>query len=249
MKELEDYSWFPSGLRNFQTEFIGFVVARFKVYDVFVHYLETLSLAVQPMIDLCSGSGEPAISIFKKSKCFNHLVLTDKYPNSLKLPGDKILYESQSVDILEMEFRKGAYYTMFNAFHHFSDEDKLKIAQRIQASGAIAFFVEILEPGIFCFLKVFFTTTVGSLLLTPFILPFSLRRLLFTYLIPINILTYTIDGILSVLKSRSVKQYQKLFSNHENTMKIFRLKNGLSPLIVIQIHPKHAADHHTLEIQ
>jgi hypothetical protein len=238
MKELEDYNWFPPVLRNFQTEFIGFAVATFNVYDVFVQHLKTLSLSVQPMTDLCSGSGEPAISIFRKSNCFSHLMLSDKYPNPLQLHDDKITYAMQRTDVLEIEFKPGTYYTMFNAFHHFGDAEKLKIAQSIQTSGSVAFFVEILEPRIVCFLKVLFLTTIGNLLLTPFIRPFSLRRLFFTYILPVNMFTIPFDGIVSVLKSRSVKQYQKLFTNYENAIEIFRLKKGLSTLIIIQIQPE-----------
>lgn len=237
MKELEDYSWFPPFLRNFQTEFIGFVVTTFNVYGVFIQHLKTLSLSVQSMTDLCSGSGEPAISIFRKSNCFSHLSLSDKYPNEMKLNDGEISYDMISTDVLEMEFKPGTYYTMFNAFHHFTDEEKLKIVQKIQTSGSAAFIVEILEPTVFCLLKIFFTTSIGSLLLTPFILPFSLRRLFFTYIIPVNILTISFDGIVSVLKSRSVKQYQNLFANNGNAIKIFRLKNRLNTLIVIQIEP------------
>jgi hypothetical protein len=235
MKELEDYNWFPPVLRNFQTEFIGFAVATFNVYDVFVQHLKTLSLSVQPMTDLCSGSGEPAISIFRKSNCFSRLTLSDKYPNPLQLHDDKITYVMQRTDVLEIEFKPGTYYTMFNAFHHFGDAEKLKIAQNIQTSGSVAFFVEILEPRIVCFLKVLFLTTIGNLLLTPFIRPFSLRRLFFTYILPVNMFTITFDGIVSVLKSRSVKQYQKLFTDYENAIEIFRLKKGLSTLIIIHI--------------
>jgi hypothetical protein len=127
---------------------------------------------------------------------------------------------------------------MFNAFHHFGDAEKLKIAQNIQTSGSVAFLVEILEPRIVCFLKVLFLTTIGNLLLTPFIRPFSLRRLFFTYILPVNMFTITFDGIVSVLKSRSVKQYQKLFTDYENAIEIFRLKKGLSTLIIIQIQPE-----------
>jgi hypothetical protein len=134
-----------------------------------------------------------------------------------------------------MEFKPGTFYTMFNAFHHFKDKEKVKIVQEIQNSGSTAFIVEILEPTIFCLLKIFFTTTIGSLVLTPFIRPFSLKRLFFTYILPVNILTITFDGIVSVLKSRSVKQYQDLFANNEHAIKIFRIKNGLTPLIAIQI--------------
>lgn len=238
MKELEDHSWFPPVLRNFQTEFIGFVVATFNVYGVFVKHLNSLMLPVQPMTDLCSGSGEPAISIFRKSNCFSRLILSDKFPNATNFHEGQISYDNLRTDVLEMEFKSGTCYTMFNAFHHFTDEDKLKIAQNIRASGSIAFLVEILEPTLFCLVKVILATTVGSLLLTPFILPFSLKRLFFTYIFPVNIFAITFDGIVSVCKSRSVKQYQSLFVDCENTIKIFRLTNGLTPLIVIQIGPE-----------
>lgn len=238
MTELEDYRWFPSVLRNFQTEFIGFVVARLNVYDAFDQHLKTLSLTVQPMADLCSGSGKPAISIFRSNNCFNQLTLGDKYPNSLKLHHDKIYYEPQSADVLAMEFRPGVYYTMFNAFHHFKDQEKLKIVQKILSSGSVAFIVEILEPNIICLLKVLFATTIGNLLLTPFIIPFSFKRLLFTYILPVNILVITFDGILSVLKSYSVKQYQRLFISYGDSIEVIRLRKGLKPLIIIQIQPK-----------
>jgi len=235
VKELEDYYWFPPVLRNFQTEFIGFVVDKFNVYDVFIKYLKTLQLSVLPITDLCSGSGEPAIGIFRKSNCFSRLKLTDKFPSALNIHSDNIYYEVQSIDVLDMEFKSGTYYTMFNAFHHFTDEEKVKITQNIHNSGSTAFIVEILEPTIFCLLKICITTTLGSLILTPFIRPFSLKRLLFTYIIPINIITITFDGIVSVLKSRSVKHYQDLFANNEQAIKICRLKNGLNPIIVVQI--------------
>ncbi|MFN0187071.1 MAG: hypothetical protein ACKVQV_00060 [Bacteroidia bacterium] len=235
MKELEDYNWFPSVLRNFQTEFIGYIVVVFDVYDVFVDYLNKLKLPTLPMKDLCSGSGEPAISIFNKSNCFSSLSLNDKFPNSLKRGRCKVFNEIREEDVLEVEFKNGTYYTMFNSFHHFSDEDKLKIAQRIHQSGSVAFFVEILEPTMLCFLKVLFITLFGSLLFTPFVKPFSYSRLFFTYIIPLNLFTVTYDGLVSVMKSRSIKQYQKLFSEIDLPVKVLRLESGLSSLIVIQM--------------
>lgn len=237
MKELEDYNWFPSMLRNFQTDFIGFVVAKLNVYDVLVDYLKTLSLPAYTMHDLCSGSGEPAISIFKKSNCFSHLLLSDKYPRPFLSADANISYQPQSTDVLNLEFKKNTYYTLFNSLHHFTDVEKLKLSETIIESGATAFIVEILEPTFICLVKVFFMTTLGSILLTPFIQPFSFKRLFFTYVFPINILTITVDGILSVLKSRSVKQYQTLFAQHHPSMQILRFPNGLSPLILIQIQP------------
>lgn len=238
MKELEDYSWFPSVLRNGQTEFIGFIVSGFNVYEGFVTYLEALALPRRPMTDLCSGSGEPAVSIFSKCNCFTSLSLSDKYPNVSRYEDERITYDGRATDVLDLKFKQDRYYTMFNAFHHFSDEEKTRIVEQIQQSGSGAFIVEILEPTIICLLKVIFTTTIGSLLLAPFIRPFSLRRLFFTYILPVNVLAITYDGILSVLKSRSVEQYQSLFSTSVEGIKVFRLKSTWSHLVVIQIDPR-----------
>jgi hypothetical protein len=233
LKELEDYSWFPEWLRNFQTDFIGYVADKSGIYCVFTQHLKMLSLPVRPMIDLCSGSGQPAIGIFKKSNCFEYLLLTDKFPQKISIHENGILYLQQSRDVKEMEFRDNVYYTMFNAFHHFTDEEKLTIVSEIRKSGSGAFFVEILEPGIFCFLKIVFITLIGSLLLTPFIKPFSFKRFFFTYLIPVNVFTIFVDGIISVFKSRSLNDYRKLFDGEE--IKITKLKKGLHSLIVIQL--------------
>lgn len=238
MKELEDYTCYPSVLRNFQTEFIGFVVVRFHVYDSFIRFLETLSLPLKSMTDLCSGSGEPAIRIFRKSSRFQDLTLSDKYPNTRVLKNDKIFYSQQSADVLTMKFNPETCYTMFNAFHHFKDEEKLKIAQNITSTGSTALFVEILEPNIICLMKVVLSTILGSLLLTPFIRPFSLTRILLTYIIPVNVFTITFDGIVSVFKSRSLTHYQKLFLNYSNTIEVLKLNNRLSPLIVIKFQQK-----------
>jgi len=237
MNELEDLPNFPAWLRNFQTDFIGFVVIRFKVYQTFIKYIRSLSPPRQPMTDLCSGSGEVAIHIFKESNCYSHLTLSDKFPNRL-INTDKVYYISKSMDVLEMEFHSGVCYTMFNSFHHFKDEDKLKIAQNILASGSQSYFVEILEPNIVCLLKVVGMTTVGNLLLTPFIRPFSFTRLFFTYILPVNIFTITYDGIVSVLKSRSLHTYRKLFDGYGDSINVFKLKNDFSSIIVIQLHPE-----------
>lgn len=237
MKELEDYTWFPSVLRNFQTEFIGYIASRFNVYEPFVKYLKSLSLPVQSMTDLCSGSGEPAIKIFNQSTIFHTLILSDKYPNPVQRGNDKFFYEKESEDVLKMKFKAGTCYTMFNSFHHFTDKDKLAIVEKIHMAGSAAFLVEILEPGIICFLKIL-ATTIGNFLLTPFVKPFSFNRLFLTYIIPINIFTVMYDGIFSVLKSSSARQYQKLFINFGDSIKVLRIKNRLSPLTIIHIPAK-----------
>lgn len=235
MKELEDHAWFPSEFRNYQTGFTGFVAVHSRVYSGFIRYLETFSFSQRKMTDLCSGSGEPAISIFRKSGQFRNLQLTDLYPVALPFSDSSIYYNPFPHDALKMEFDAATCYTMFNAFHHFTDEEKLQLVKKIRSSGATAFIAEVLEPTFLCFLKIFFLTTAGSLLLTPFIRPFSFRRLFFTYIIPVNLLTISFDGLVSVIKSRTEKHYKKLFAGQEG-IKLTRLKTGAGPVIVIRVN-------------
>jgi hypothetical protein len=133
-----------------------------------------------------------------------------------------------------MKFEAGKTYTMFNAFHHFSEDEQRSICHKITNANANAYFVEILFPSPLHLLKTFIATTIGVLFLSPFIKPFSWKRLLFTYIIPINILTISIDGIISVFKSKTVKQYQRSLGN--NKVNVFEIKNLLAPLLVIQIN-------------
>jgi len=86
------------------------------------------------MTDLCSGSGEPAISICNKGQCFSRLQLTDKFHSSLSINDANISYDVNSTDVLEIAFNPETYYTIFNAFHHFPDEEKVNIVQDMQNS-------------------------------------------------------------------------------------------------------------------
>jgi hypothetical protein len=138
------------------------------------------------------------------------------------------------MDVLEMEFTPGTCYTMFNAFHHFTDEQKVRIVQRIRATGSEVCFVELLEPTLTCTIKVLLMTTLGTLLFTPFLRPFSFGRLFFTYVVPINLLTITYDGVVSVLRSRSAHQFGELFAHEGQSIHITRLGGGLMPLTLIE---------------
>ncbi|MGZ3866343.1 MAG: hypothetical protein ACXVC6_05895 [Bacteroidia bacterium] len=228
-KELEDYAWFPAFLRSFQTEFIGFLVKVSGVYKPFVRYMRALKMHPVPMFDLCSGSGEPAITIYKSAGVFSSLTLSDKFPN-INFNDRDVLYSSEKRDVNEMKFSEGICYTMFNAFHHFTDTSKLSIVEEISKRGASAYFVEILKPDMSSFLKVSFLTTVGNLILAPFVKPFSVARLFFTYLLPVNIITVLYDGIVSVFKSRSLKTYSKLFAD-KKFVNVFELRG----LVIIEV--------------
>ncbi len=62
-----------------------------------------------------------------------------------------------------------------------------------------------------------FLSPIAVLLMTPFIKPFKVDRIIFTYLIPILPLLTLWDGVISVLRTHTVAELKQM---------IFELKNN-----------------------
>lgn len=233
MKELEDYKWFPEFLRSEQAEFIGQMATKSGIYQPLINLLQSSDKLPNSLFDLCAGSGIPGRYIFNTSRCFDSLTLSDLFPARLNSEPN-IQYLTESTDVLNMTFSNDHCYIMLNAFHHFNSASQNTILKNCEAANARLFVVEILEPGIICFLKILLTGTLGVLLFTPFICKMTWKKLLFTYLIPLNSLTITIDGLISVLKSKSIAQYKKQLTGFKN-IEITRMKTLAGPSIIIQL--------------
>jgi hypothetical protein len=239
MKELEDYDWFPQLLRKQQVGFIGSVVKWFKIYQPLVPILQQAAQqhTLLCITDCCSGSGDPAIWMHQQLTGPVQTTLTDKFPQSAAMNHSGIEYKKASSDVLQLQPLPGELYTMYNAFHHFTDEEQKKILQQFADNRSQFLIAELLQPDFLTLLNVIFTSTVGQLLLTPFIRPFSLLRLLFTYLLPINIVTVTYDGIVSVFKSKTVKQYQWLkaqVSTRTYSITVSQIKSKKANIVYIK---------------
>lgn len=209
MFEWEDKSWFPKVFRDMQTAYIGWLVAQFGVYKPIQEKFADAATLSQATCwtDLASGNGGPALSLLSELKKSDKkweqfpLELTDLYPGfPTKLPLN-VHAKQSAVNALTWQSQQKDIRTLFNAYHHFDANQK---AQLIQQHSKKGFFVaEVLQPNVLVLLKIIFTTTIGQILLAPFVKPFSWTRLFFTYIFPINLLTITWDGIVSVLKSES----------------------------------------------
>jgi len=213
--ELEDLPWFPSKLRQMQMEFIGFMVVFLKVYEpikpIIIDCLAQSDTRI--VLDLCSGSGEPIRSLAIDKPDLEQVVLSDLFP----APKQEIgicKWHFQSINALDKSDQLKGMRTMFNAFHHFNEDEKNQILEAHSNQGI--FIAEILSPSLFNLIKIIFTTIIGQLVFTPFVKPFSFQRLLFTYLLPINLITVTWDGIISVLKSKNHEMMYKAALNHFN---------------------------------
>lgn len=211
--EFEDQPWFPATLRNYQTGYIGFLAARMGLYQA----VPALLASTRPhrIVDLASGSGEPAVTATEKLRSKGvHLLLTDKYPNSEQAKLYKaingVTYLPTPLDLPSADLPKGDVYTLFNAFHHFNTSDQLALIQKINGSGGELFIFEPLRRNWSTFLKVMVSTLIGPLLLTPFIRPFTWTRILWTYVLPLGIFVTFWDGVVSVLRALSEKDIATL---------------------------------------
>lgn len=239
MQELEDRKWFPHFLRTHQTEYLYFIADRFKLYAPIKPILSSLLLKStnQEWTDVCSGVGGPIEALNLPNK----VLLTDLYPQTTKNNTNEwIKYYPNPVDITKSLPPGKGLITIFNGFHHFNDGIKESIISRIKTSKRPFLFIEILQPNIKTILMVLFSTTIGHWCLVPFMKPLSFKRLFFTYIFPLHTLTVCIDGIISVINSKSATYYSALAArlSCNNYHVVFRKTKGpISVLYSIEGEP------------
>ncbi len=239
LKELEDYSWFPPVLRKMQLEYVGWISASLAVYRPLGKIME--GFPSNQWIDLASGSGWPALYLKKKATDPIFFRLTDWYPNSASKEVLKHMeYDPEPLNLLDFQPEAGQQYSMFNAFHHFTTQEQKQIITKMKEAKAGFIIAEVLEPSLLSFIQV----TLAALLVQPLsawaIRPFSFLRIATTYLVPIQLATVAWDGWLSVLKSKTLAQYQDLVrgvSSSEYVIQVARIPQLRGNLIVLSAQP------------
>ena len=243
IKELEDYNWFPKLFRRFQAAYIGSIIKWTKFYKPLVPVVQQLlnENKISNIQDLCSGSGMPAVFMQQQLSGNYKTILSDKFPDQSFADVENIIYLKNETDVLLLKPEHGTCYTMYNAFHHFTGSEQQQLLKNLQAANAPFVIAEILEPDFFTMIKIVFTTIIIQLGAAPFVKPFTLLRLLFTYIIPVNLITVTYDGIISVFKSKSVQQYQNLVNktaNENYEITVHKINNWKGAITYIKGNPK-----------
>ncbi|MCU0319810.1 MAG: hypothetical protein MUE88_06985 [Flavobacteriales bacterium] len=200
--ELEDLPGFPPLLRRMQVEFIGWLVERFGVYRPVVPHIAAALQQVrsEELTDLGSGQGGPIRYLaVQPALAAVHFTLTDRYPSpGTDLP-PHVRWHPEAVDALAAHVPGKGPVSLFNTFHHFTPDQQERLVRQQAHRGVLVH--EVLQPNFLVFLKILFTTTVGQVLLAPFVRPFRWERLLFTYVLPVNLITIPWDGLVSVLRT------------------------------------------------
>jgi hypothetical protein len=239
LKELEDYPWFPSSLRKMQLEYVGWVSVQLKLYRPILK--EIIKFPLNQWIDLASGSGWPACYIQNNASHQIHYTLSDLYPDSVSNEVKKqVEVESESLDINKFQPQTGKQYSIFNAFHHFSSTQQKQLIEKMKEARASCIIAEVLEPTLLSFIQV----TLAALIVQPLtawaIRPFSILRMITTYLIPVQLVTVAWDGWLSVFKSKTAKQYKEIvceFADHQYSIEVKKIQQLQGNLIVIIAQP------------
>lgn len=239
LKELEDYPWFPSYLRKMQLEYVGWISVQLKLYRPLLKLLNRFPS--NQWVDLASGSGWPAFYIQKNASHQIHYTLSDLYPDSVSNKVKKhVEVERESLNLVNFQPQIGKQYSIFNAFHHFTSEQQKQLIKKMKEARAGCIIAEVLEPSWLCFIQV----TLAAFILQPLtvwaIRPFSILRMITTYLIPIQLITVAWDGWLSVLKSKSLKQYKVLvgdLSDNQYSIEVKRIQQLRGNLIFIIAQP------------
>lgn len=220
--EFEDQDWFPDLLRRNMLEYLRFAITLTRVYDPVVPLLQRILPAGRPVeiLDLCSGAGGGIIGIRESLQAALQqpvrITLSDKFPNvpafewvAAQTQG-AIGYEPGPIDATDVPARFTATRTIFSAFHHFRpDQARAILADAARKRVAIGIFEGAgksyweIAAAIFLFPPVF-------MLVTPFIRPFRLSRLLFTYLLPLIPLCTIWDGCVSILRMYTPEHLRQL---------------------------------------
>ena len=209
--ELEDLPGFPAYFRDYITDFLGFIVEQMDFYKGIPALIARGLSATnsERIVDLASGGGGGWPSLMGRVRTLRPdatVLLTDRYPNhrafdrlsERQIPG--LACHREPVSATDVPVGLRGMRTLFLSFHHFSPEVAQGILQDGVRRGEAILIVEIQTRSVADLLKNL-CSPLAVMLATPFIRPFRLGRLFWTYVVPVLPLVLGWDGVVSVLRS------------------------------------------------
>ncbi|MEO5999033.1 MAG: hypothetical protein ABIQ00_20345 [Chitinophagaceae bacterium] len=218
--EFGDLTWFPGKLRNYQTDFLQFAADTFDLYECLLPIIKKgiESSTGNTIVDIASGSGGGLLKVAEHlTKGIPHLkiILSDYYPNTDAFKRTKakqpnvFQYEEAPVNAMDVPKYLNGFRTQFLSFHHFKPKDAKAILQNaIESNQPIGIF-EAHQRDLKNIVRMLFSP-IAVLLMTPLIKPFEIERIIFTYLIPVLPLLTLWDGVVSVLRTYTIRELKQM---------------------------------------
>jgi len=221
ISEIHDSDWFPHGLRNLLTDGLQFILNTGRVYRPIAGRLQQAidSAGAHRVIDLCSGGAGPwpwLHSILNANGCEPiEIVLTDKFPNlgafehTRRKSRGAIGYSSKPVDAARIPAQLSGFRTVFTSFHHFSPEQALSVLQdAADHRQGIAVFDPVRRRPMAMMST--FAVLIAAFASAPFVRPFRVSRLFWSYVLPVVPVVLFVDGVLSCLRAYSPAELLEL---------------------------------------
>jgi hypothetical protein len=244
--EFEDQNWLPSFIRNYMTDFLQFLSNKTPMYKGIVPVIEKglKESNTNQIIDLGSGGGGGLIWLNKELRKNNpglKILLTDYFPNipafeHAQKEADNFEFIRTPIDARNVPENLNGLRTQFLSLHHFKPKDAQQILQNaVDSNSSIAIF-EGQERSFQSIMAMIFSPFT-VLLTAPFIKPFKIGRIIFTYLIPIVPVLILWDGVVSSLRTYSVDEMNALVSNLTNkenfNWEVGRVKSGPTKILYL----------------
>jgi hypothetical protein len=223
--EFEDQPWFPSVLREAMTDCMSYLgeMSR-RPYLDFVKRLQPAMAAcgAERLVDLCAGGGGPSWTISQMLTEATGkpvpVLLTDLYPNHQRwerlreISSGVADFVAQPVDATQVPASLPGFRLVCSGFHHLRPEQaRLVLADAVKQRQGIAIW-EGLERSWSCVLQLPLSFPF-LFLIAPFVKPFRLSRLFFTYIVPLVPLCLLWDAFVSSLRVYSPAELRELVAS------------------------------------
>jgi hypothetical protein len=173
------------------------------------------------VVDLCSGGSGPWPSLHRSLQDVRgrpaEICLTDMYPNIAAFERIRretrgaISYWPESVDATAVPAQLSGFRTIFNSFHHFQRSEAIGILRNaVEQRQGIGIFEATRRHPVAIALTPFMF--LGGIATAPFVRPFRVSRLFWTYLLPVIPLVLFWDGLISCLRSYSKEELSAMIS-------------------------------------
>jgi hypothetical protein len=247
--EFHDQKWFPKSLRDGVTDALQFILNVGGIYRPIVPILnEAVETAgAKRIVDLCSGGGGPWLWLYRLLRVGEgqnvngqriEVCLTDKYPNIVAFENVRRKTEGQItfylgfVDASSLPRDLAGFRTLFTSFHHFTPDEAVSILQNAADAGQGIGVFEAAKRDPLTILSTLLMP-LADFLTAPFVRPFRLSRMFWTYFIPVIPFVLFFDGVISCLRAYSEKELSILAAQVKAENYVWQIgerAGGLAPI-------------------
>ncbi len=217
-RELHEYAFFPSVLRDGLTDFLGFFAAYSGIYRGVEERVADLirQSGENIVVEDCAGSGFFGFHLARRLPPVSYR-LADLYPNRnwrtlVERSGGMLQAEDGPLPLRESIIHRPGIHLVLSALHHFSEEELTELLRLSAEQKRILVFADYSERKVIREILAAPFGLLFVLLTAPLVFPFSWKRLFFTYIVPAIPVLVLVDGLISRLRSYRLDELKNMIS-------------------------------------